>query len=330
LSTLPAMVVALAAGVLSLVACAAEPPVEVEKLRFEGALHEPEDLSAVEILGDLLIVGSDEGERIQLLRAQEDGSTYEVLSEGIALIPSGEEIDIEGLAREERTVYVLGSHAIKRRRIRPEQTWAENRQRLATVEPEAPRHRIFRVEIDPASGRPEGPVKSISLRTLLERDPILAPFTLIPGKENGVNIEGIAVRNEKLYLGFRSPVLREGFVPVMVLDYDEPGGYELRFVQLAGRGIRAMAPVRDGFLVLAGFARSGGRPYALFFWDGEDQIPGRDVTVSHARLLAKWPLEAGGDAEGLAVLSESDEEYTILVVHDVVPGGAPVRARIKK
>jgi hypothetical protein len=324
------MLVVLVTSVLSLVACAAEAPIEIEKLRFDGAIHEPEDLSAVETLGDLLVIGSDEGERIQLLRPLEDGRTYEVLSEGIALIPAGEEIDVEGLAREERTIYVLGSHAVKRRRLRPEQTRAENRQRLSTVAPEAPRHRIFRVDIDPVSGKPDGPVKSISLRTLLERDRILGPFTRIPGKENGINIEGVAMRSKKLYLGFRSPVLREGFVPVMVLAYDEPARYELRFVQLAGRGIRAMAPVSDGFLLLAGFERSRGRPDALFHWDGEDQIPGSDVPAAHVRVLAEWPAETGGDAEGLAVLSESDEEYSIIVVHDVVPGGAPVRARIKK
>ena len=116
-------------------------------------------------------------------------------------------------------------------------------------------------------------MEAISLRPILERDPVLGPFTRIPGKENGVNLEGIAVHDSKLYVGFRSPVLREGYVPVMVFSFDEPEKYALRYVQLGGRGIRSMARVEGGFLLLARSAQSGGRRYGVYLWDGSDQVP---------------------------------------------------------
>jgi hypothetical protein len=307
-----------------------EPSIATEALRFTGPLHESEDLSAVEVLDGSLVIASDEGDRIQVLRPLEDGLTYRAVSEGVSLISAGEEIDIEGLARDGSTVFVLGSHAVKRKRVKSDRSRQENRKRLATVAPEAPRHRIFRLQLNPETGEAAGPVKSISLRALLEKDPILGPFTKIPGKENGVNIEGIAFRDSRLYLGFRGPVLRGGYVPVMVLSFDEPRSYELLFVRLGGRGIRAMAPVSDGFLVMAAFERPQGRPFELYLWDGEDQVPGNDAPASVLRRLAEWPLQIAGDAEALVVLAETDDAYSIVVVHDNSPGGSPTRARIPK
>ena len=52
---------------------------------------------------------------------------------------------------------------------------------------------------------------------------MLQRFTQIPSKENGVDIEAIAVKGkdgDKLHLGFRGPVLRDNLVPIMVLDFN--------------------------------------------------------------------------------------------------------------
>ncbi len=46
------------------------------------------------------------------------------------------------------------------------------------------------------------------LRDLLEDDEHLAPFLAIPGKDNGLDVEGIAVRGDRVLLGLRGPVLR--------------------------------------------------------------------------------------------------------------------------
>jgi hypothetical protein len=317
-----------AAVVVQVCACAAGPPPPHEELRFTGPLSEAEDLSAVAVLGDLLVIASDEGSRLQLLRAQGDGITFRAVSEGIPLLPGDEEVDIEGLALDGGVVYALGSHSLKRLRVRPERSRVENRERLATVAPEEARHRIFRLELDPETGLPAGPASSINLRPILERDPILGPFTKIPDKENGISIEGIAVRGSRLFLGFRAPVLRGGFVPVMALRFEDPSSYDLFFVHLDGRGIRSLEAVREGFLLVASYERPRPDAAELFLWDGEDQVPGRDAPPRRPRKVADWPLPAGASLEAIAVVAESEEQYELLLVHDNVAGGAPARLRV--
>ena len=313
---------------LLVTACAASDDGEAP-IRLTGPIHGAEDLSAVENLGGRLVIASDEEDQVQLLDPLDDGSGWQAREDGIPLTGSGEEVDVEGLARRNTTLFVLGSHALKRRLLDPKATRSENRQRLASVPPETYRHFLFRVEIDPASGEPAAPVESISLRPLLQRDPLLAPFTRIPGKENGINMEGIAAHDSRLYVGFRSPVLREGQVPVMVLDFDEPAGYELRFVQLGGRGIRSMARVEEGFLLVARSDEGPRNSFGIFLWDGRDQLPGRDVSPTPVRLLAELPPGSGAP-EGLAVLEENEQGYQVLVVYDGVAGGNPVQVTLPR
>ena len=105
-----------------------------------------------------------------------------------------------------------------------------------------------------------------NLRDLLRRDEHLGPFLPIPGKDNGLDIEGIAVRGERVYLGLRGPVLR-GWAFVLELrpyvDDDEPDRLRLRpfedgqpyrkhVLDLDGLGVRDLCPAGDDLLVLAG------------------------------------------------------------------------------
>ena len=93
-------------------------------------------------------------------------------------------------------------------------------------------------------------------------------------------------------------------------------------VQLGGRGIRAMAAVEDGFLLLARFDAGPKNSFGVFFWDGADQLPGRDSVTAPVRLLAELPVGPGAP-EGLAVLAEDEDGYRVLVLRDGVAGGAP-------
>jgi hypothetical protein len=201
---------------------------------------------------------------------------------------------------------------------------------MATISEEEHRHHLFRLRFDLESGELVEPVRSISLRSLLQADPILGRFTEIPDKENGVNIEGIAVHDSKLFLGLRGPVLRGGFAPVIVLSFDRPERYELRLVQLGGRSIRSMARVSDGFLLIAGFERPQRYPFDLFLWDGLDQVPGREQPDIIPRHLGEWPSVPGGTAEGLAVLEEGDRDYRLLILHDAVENGRPMIVRVPR
>ena len=64
-------------------------------------------------------------------------------------------------------------------------------------------------------------------------------FGSIASKENGIDAEGLAVRDQKLYIGFRGPVLRGNFTPILRCRFGSPiTEPEVLFVSLGGRGVR--------------------------------------------------------------------------------------------
>lgn len=291
----------------------------------------PEDVSAVERLGRFLVIGADEGvgeggkkSYIQLL-TKRDNRAYELHSDILLLEGGkkrGKEMDIEALAVEGDVLYVLGSHSSKRKRVKKSKKYKKNRKafRAAKIKDERNRDWLFRLTID-AQGK-ETARERISLRNLIADDPVLKPFQQLPGKENGVDIEGLSVRDNWLYIGFRGPVLRGNYVPVMRLKFDNPeNSYELLYLELGGRGIRAMASVTDGHLVVAGPVGDGPASYRLYHWDGKDLLPGRDRSRSergNLRLLGEIIPPEQGKAEGLVVLQEEDNTYHLAIAFDGV------------
>jgi hypothetical protein len=56
--------------------------------------------------------------------------------------------------------------------------------------------------------RLKGDAQSNLLTRALADDPHFGPYMAIPGKDNGFDIEGLAVDGHHLLLGLRGPVLR--------------------------------------------------------------------------------------------------------------------------
>lgn len=299
-------------------------------IRFAGEIHRADDLSAIVAVGKFLVIGSDEGSRIQVLEPVEDESTYRPLGDAIQLLPGDPEVDIEAMAFADGFLYVLGSHSIKRKLIDPDREYLDNRARLATVSPEPYRKKLFRVKFDEKAGSLASAIDVVSLEEALENDSILGPFTRVPAVENGVNIEGLAADGRTLYLGFRSPVLREGYVPVMRMRYDDPDDHELRFLRLRGAGVRSLARVTDGFLVIASPDRGAESASAIFHWNGLDQVPGNGKRQGQIERLFELDPPRGGTPEGLTVVAEREDHYEIIVIHDGIPGGYPLRLRIPR
>ena len=246
------------------------------------------------------------------------------------LLKGWKEADIEGIARYQNTFYVAGSHSLKRKTISTRKTYEQNRKRITKVKAEAGSDHIFRLTIDPISGRPGANIDGISLRKILQRDKTLGIFTGIPSKENGVDIEGIATDGEHLYLGFRGPVLRSNYVPVMVTSFDKPQEYTLRYINLGGHGIRDITRVSNGFLIISGPVGDGPGSYRLYFWDGSDGIPGRDKEISPVVFLGDIPHPRGTKAEGLTILQEDELFYEIMVVYDNIRFGSPTLFRVNR
>ncbi len=208
---------------------------------LQGKLVEPGELSGAALHGNLLLVCADEGARLDVL-ARRSPNRYEALTPLRLLENEQAEIDLEGLASDGRHVYVVGSHSRVRKKIDNNVSQQANRRRLGEVNRDSNRCHLFRLGIG-ADGSCQQK-ESLSLQEIFERDPLLGPFTKIPGKENGVDVEGLAVRDGKLYVGFRGPVLRGNYVPVMVLRFDAPRDYELLFVDLAGAAFVTWRPSR--------------------------------------------------------------------------------------
>ena len=163
----------------------------------------------------------------------------------------------------------------------------------------------------------------------MQKDPLLHTFVGLPSKENGIDIESMAYHDERLYLGFRGPVLRGNYVTVMVLQFDHPKRYVLRFVRLQGQGIRDMVALEGGFLIVSGPVNDAPGPFRLWWWDGEDQIPGKDRRVRETELLGAVSTPGGAKAEGLALLGRSGDLAEVILVYETSTTAQAVRMRIQ-
>lgn len=300
---------------------------EVRPMVLSGEVDAGTDLSGAVVIGDFLVLGADEGHQLQIFKRHKDSGTWR-LQQRLALAKRDQETDIEAIAFGDGCLFIVGSHSYRRRRMRPELSVRRNRQRLQEIDPESSRNRLYQVPFDPKDGK-LGKVNRIDLSKRLSRDPLLKRFFGLPSKENGIDIEGMSFRHKKLYLGFRGPVLRGNYVPVMVFEPDRPKDYRLRFVRLDGQGIRDMAALKKGFLILSGPMNDSPGPFCLWWWDGDDQIPGKDRTVRDAVMLGAVSTPGGAKAEGLALLDQSGGRAKVVVVYETNTAAQAVSMRVE-
>jgi Protein of unknown function (DUF3616) len=97
-------------------------------------------------------------------------------------------------------------------------------------------------------------------------------------------------------------------------------------------GFRDITRVENGFLILAGPVGDGPGSFQIYFWDGEDCLPGVRAVGKIGRIeyLGVIPTDEGAKAEGLTVLKESSSNYEVAVVYDGLKNGSPTLFRIAK
>ena len=189
------------------------------RLRFIPASREAlthTNLSAVRSDGRVLWVAGDETATVERLVADDELRPQEYAGQvtyrlaDLVTLPgpyADEEADIEGLARSGDFLWAVGSHSLRRKRIKAKHTGAKALDRLARVQGQANRQILVRVPVVHEEGLPTlvretvvggEPVRAAvfgfpghDLRNLLADDPHLGPFLAIPGKDNGLDIEGI-------------------------------------------------------------------------------------------------------------------------------------------
>ncbi|MGQ9371043.1 DUF3616 domain-containing protein [Azospirillum sp. A39] len=319
-----------------------------------GHLDEPirANLSAIETDGETLFAGSDEGARVERLvrvdRGYGDHRSYPLGDFFDLPAGQGGEADIEGLALDGGWLWIAGSHSLARKKPKPdEHDAAACLERLTEVKRDPNRFLLGRIPVCPATDAPGRlePVRSDGGRTAaclkmgskrnalakaLKDDEHIGRFIDVPAKENGFDVEGLAARGDRLFLGLRGPVLR-GWACILELRVEEKrtgrlrlapvgrGGrcYAKHFLDLDGLGVRELTFDGDDLLILAGPTMDLDGPVIVYHWTGV--LDATDETVVPRGRLSRaldLPYGTGFDhAEGMAHRDAPDGRG-LLVVYD--------------
>jgi hypothetical protein len=330
------------------------------------------DLSAAVAIGEELWLASDEINTLWRLQQNEEGD-YEP-SETVDLtkqldLPApadaSQEIDIEGLDADSdgKHLWLIGSHSLKREAPKKKENGKENLAHLHEVKADGNRFIVARIPIKEGAAKAaqlDCTERRNDLSDALRADSYFQRFfaddskdddkKAIPGKDNGLDIEGLAVAGpNRLFIGLRGPVLR-GWAAIFELQFDEkttpaPEGkiaerlqlqqIHKTFVRLDGLGIRDLCFDGDDLLILTGPSMDLDWPVTIYRWVGarkastekerlvwqigEDVIADDEQSADIALELATTSTtsEKGKDhAEGLTLLKQPDGSKALLLIYD--------------
>jgi len=231
--------------------------------------------------------------------------------------------DAEGAAYDEGFFYVTGSHGRSRH---------GDKKNLSS-------YNVFRIAVDPKTGVPktkpdaenvDGVEASSRLRKVLKNDDDVEAYFNEPLADGGINIEGTAVKNGRMYFGLRGPsVKRRAYVVSVNADalFTRDGDLKpkTRSIELGkNTGIRDLAAVSDGLLILAGPTRDEDVPYTVWLWDGTSE------TAKPLATLDLSKVKDGAKAEILLPLEEDASSIHVLVMFDGVENGGAISFKIKR
>lgn len=244
----------------------------------------------------------------------------------------GDEIDLESITFDDGYLWVVGSHA---RRFPSHEFGHELRAERAKRDPRrCLLGRIPLVDGEPTKLGSDGRLaamleihgRSNRLIEELKEDPYISPYLQLPSKANGLDIEGLAVRGNRILLGLRGPVLLNQAILLEILlkpSKRDPSllrlqkldrfRYRRHFLNLDGLGIRSLQFHQDDLLILAGPTMSCEGPYRIYV------LPDSDLGSGKAHEIFEIPSHREGDnAEGIVPVDGG-----VLVVYD-----RPIPARV--
>ncbi len=229
----------------------------------------------------------------------------------VPLLDGSVETDAEAVAYAGGYYYLAGSHGLSKKD--------------SVFQPS--RFLLYRIKADPNTGAPVGKAaRTAKLRAILAATAPFSTYAEKPLADHGVNIEGIAARDGHLFLAFRGPavdgrawVLRVAINAVFGASTEKPVAFPI--AAPAGIGLRDIAVVGGGFLLLTGPEADTTGPADIRFWDGKADRTTGTVAVTH-----------GPDAkpEGLMLVAEHPASYEILLLSDGAAGGDPTVMTVLK
>lgn len=253
------------------------------------------------------------------------------------------ELDAEAVAYADGAFYVIGSHG-RSRHHQDAKKEVKNRAKAAAT------RRIFQIRfardaIDRETGNLSGAVEivpSSRLARLIPRQPELTAAFDGELEDNGLTIEGLAVRGGQLYLGMRGPVVPntpggdpkvDGTAAVLIVpvatvftggsDHTSFKHVDLgRDTRQGTRGIRDMTPYDGAFLILAGPVNDPPDgtsipkgDYSIYRWDG------RNRKATRLKDLGGYPEKV--KPEALLPLDRSGNTVRALLFFDGPSEGEP-------
>ncbi|WP_199336825.1 DUF3616 domain-containing protein [Oscillatoria sp. FACHB-1407] len=305
--------------------------------------------------GNYLWLGSDELTTIERLSSLESNRYGEhktfAIADFIDLPDEEDEVDIEGMDYSHSYLWFTGSHSTKRKNAKGKNA-EKDIQRLTEIISEANRYTIARIplvegELLKSCNHPDKLHKELTAATLqrtesgnilidaLQNDEHLGAFVAnpLPSKENGFDIEGLAVHRNKLFLGLRGPVLR-GWAIILEIEVEDSGSgvltlkpcnksgqlYKKYFLNLDGLGIRELCLCGKDLLILAGPTMDligVNRVFRLKHILEESDHNLFDQDNKRLEPLFDLPFNPKSDkAEGLALTSCLGQSSALLVMYD--------------
>jgi hypothetical protein len=324
-------------------------------LDFEAEREEIiSDISAAAFSPDgSLWVGSDEMigvEKLSPVGCHSYGKHQRFLLQNyINLFNTEDEMDIEGMDFSDNYLWLTGSHSTKRKKPKKDDL-ETNLERMATITTDLNRFVLARIPIingdliksyTPHEGNS---LNAACLQTteernilfdLLAEDRHLKPFITngIPSKDNGLDIEGLAVKDGRLFLGLRGPVLRGWAIVIEIEPIETESGilglkeitddgakYKKYFLDLNGLGVRELCWQNDDLIILAGPTMALEGEMQVFRWHDAGQSEGtviQEQAEDELVALFDLPFTIGSDhAEGLALYSCWESEDGLMVFYD--------------
>lgn len=233
------------------------------------------------------------------------------------------ELDGEGVAYADGFFYAIGSHGHRRdseHKLGKEETAARIAASSQIIRfcPER-RHDLSAVE------------RQRELRAIIERELALSNYLDRRREDNGLTIEGVAVKRGQILLGFRGPSLANGRAAILsvavdaIFDNATASAHLYRLPLGEGQGVRDLAAFGDGVLVLAGPTTSDPGRYAIYWWNAESDDA--ELLKDLAGVVGK---QGTRKAEALLPLDESPSGLCVLILFDGEKEGALVALTIPR